>query len=234
MIHIYYGQDKNNIAFEKQSVLKTNPNIKVIIFDDNYDELISSISQPSLFEESSDILIDNATFLINKTNNDKEAIKTLLNSQNNIFCFTYDEKIDAKIHSTTYHKLTKFNNLSKQKLLSNLIAINKVDFESQSTRSYFESIVANEPFMIKNEYEKLILSRESNLITRKQIDNISISSDNPNIFKLLTFLLQNNKKDLIKLYDNLILNKFQPIDLISTINTQLFNLKIFTLAKLNK
>ena len=230
MMHIYYGQDKNNVKFQKLDI-NADKNIRQIIFDDNHDDILNIILQPSLFEEDFKYVVDDASFLTNKTDQDKNLINSLVESNKNIICFAYDEKIDIKIPKVVYHRVTKFNNLSKQKLITTLLSKMNINFDSLSTRQYFESLIDLDPFAIKNEFTKLTLSTQNNIISQTQIDNLVSVSNNPNIFKMLTFLLQKDKKKLIKLYDDLILSKYQPMDLISIINTQLLNLKIYKLAK---
>ena len=229
-MHIYYGQDKNNVKFQKLDI-NADKNIRQIIFDDNHDDILNIILQPSLFEEDFKYVVDDASFLTNKTDQDKNLINSLVESNKNIICFAYDEKIDIKIPKVVYHRVTKFNNLSKQKLITTLLSKMNINFDSLSTRQYFESLIDLDPFAIKNEFTKLTLSTQNNIISQTQIDNLVSVSNNPNIFKMLTFLLQKDKKKLIKLYDDLILSKYQPMDLISIINTQLLNLKIYKLAK---
>jgi DNA polymerase III delta subunit len=230
MIHIYYGQDKNNIKFEKMNI-NLDGNIKQTVFDGDYDKLLDAILQQSLFGEESVYLIDDAFFCLGKTNKDQDLLNNLLKSNKDIYCFCYDDKIVNKPHGITYHKVAKFNNLSKQKLINILLNKLSISFDNTTTKQHFETMIDNDPFVINNELTKLSLSTQNNIITRTQIDNFVSISNNPNIFQMMTFLLQNNKKQLIKLYENLILSKYQPIDLISIINTQLLNFKIYKLAK---
>lgn len=230
MIHIFYGEDKNNINFEKSLILMNKQPIK-INFNDNHDEIIDNINQTSLFNDNNIFLIDESSFLSCKKNQDIELVNKLSKSHKEIYCFEYSDKINLKLQNVTYHKISKFNNLSKQKLISQLSNNLKINFDNPSTKQYLESTLDNDPFVVTNELTKLSLS--SNTITKQTIDNSISPHNNPNVFKIMTFLLTNDKKKLIELYDNLILSKFLPIDLISIINTQLLNLKIYKLAKIN-
>jgi DNA polymerase-3 subunit delta len=231
MIHIYYGQDKNNINFEKSNIL-INKTFTQIDFDDNHDLIIDTISQSSLFDDKDFFVINDASFLSNKKQEDINFINNLMKLNKEIYCFNYDEKIDLNLKGIVYHKINKFNNLSKQKLVSQLLNKLQINFDNIQTKQYFESLLDNDPFIINNELNKLALY--SSNITKTQVENSISPFYNPNIFKLLTFLLTNDKTKLIKLYENLILSKFLPMDLIIIINTQLLNLKIYKTAKDNK
>lgn len=232
MIHVYYGQDKNNIQFERSNLITDN--VVQIDFCDNHDEILNIISQDSLFDNENIFFINDASFLQNKKPNDCYLIERLQKIDKQIYCFNYDDKIDIKIPYLVYHKISKFNNLSKQKLITQLLNKLKINFDTQTSRLHFESMIENDPFVVSSELNKLFLSSKDGLITKNQIDSTISPLHNPNIFKMLMFLLLNQKDKLIKLYDDLILSKFVPIDLISIINTQLLGLKIYKVAKANQ
>jgi DNA polymerase-3 subunit delta len=184
-----------------------------------------------LFQDKTEYVITNASFLNCKNDKDNNLINILNKIDGKIYCFVSDDKINTKLPNAQYHKVAKFNNLSKQKLITNLLSEYDVKFDDVLTRNYFESLIDNEPFLIKSELEKLLLSARDKIITKEQIEKITSATVNTNFFKLTHLLLSKNKKELIKLYDNLISIKFQPIELLSMISSQLLSLKIYKLAK---
>jgi DNA polymerase-3 subunit delta len=113
-----------------------------------------------------------------------------------------------------------------------LLKSQDVTFENDKLLDEFENLVSLDPFMIENELNKLILATDHKIITKSILEKAISSSTELNIFKLTTYLLLRNKELLINLYDNLITLKYQPVELIQIMASQLFNLKLLKQATL--
>jgi DNA polymerase III delta subunit len=237
MLAVFYSDDIVALNYEISKITSkfNHDQLKQIIFDDNQQNIIDMLLQTNLFIDDQSFLIRNASFLI--TNN--KANEVLINSLKNINADVY-MFLDAKFpkflkdvdKSFVIKKITKFNDNHKQQLINDLLNKAKVKFDSNETQEKFVNIIAADPFLIENEINKLLMTSEHNIISARAVNDIVNNSAELNIFKLTNHLLQKDKDALIKLYDSLILNKYQPAELIPIIGNQLLTLKILKMAYL--
>ncbi|MDR0674782.1 MAG: hypothetical protein LBF36_00715 [Mycoplasmataceae bacterium] len=234
MVHIFYGEDKNSMAYELHKLVQYYAFVPIqhIYFDNNHQQIIDCVYQIDLFNNEQVFVIHNATFLINSEIQDMELTQKLMHASNELYLIVIGKKdsFNKYAKGVDIKKISKFNNASKQALINNLLKSQNVRFDSNATQQEFENLTSNDPFMMENEINKLILISQNKIITKNMLDNAINDSTELNIFKLIKYLLINDKKSLIKLYDNLIVLKYQPIELIQVMSSQLFNLKLLKQA----
>jgi DNA polymerase-3 subunit delta len=234
MLHILYGDDKNNLAYELHLTLQyhsANP-IRHLYFDDNHKHIIDDVCQLNLFNSDEIFIIHDATFLLSDKPTDLELTQKLAQLTQEIYFVlsTKKDSFNKYTKNMNIKKISKFTSTSKRALINNLLKSQNVKFESSAIQSTFENLTNNDPFMIESEINKLILLANNRIITKVMVDQAINDSTELNIFKMTNYLLTNDKESLIKLYDNLIALKYQPIELMQIMATQLFNLKLLKQA----
>jgi DNA polymerase-3 subunit delta len=150
----------------------------------------------------------------------------------NIYCVVFTKKNTFNVHAKKMNvkKISKFSATNKQALINIILKKNHVSFANKKDQEYFEANIPNNPFMVESEMNKLLLIANNGLIDKTAITELINDLTEGNVFKLTNYLLLNDKDALISLYDNLIIMKYQPVELIQIMATQLFNLKLLKIA----
>jgi DNA polymerase-3 subunit delta len=238
MLTIFCGDDQNNLAYEVHKITQYHANtpIKHLYFDDNYQHILDAVCQIDLFEEEQIFIIHDATFLLNSKPNDLHLTEMLSKlNQELYFVIETKKRIFNKYAKDANIKVvSKFTAASKHALINLLLKQAEVRFENNSAQELFEGDLTNDPFMVEIELNKLVLSANNRVITQVLVERLINETAELNIFNLVRHLLNDDKESLIKLYDNLITLKYQPIELIQIMASQLFNLKILKLANANR
>jgi DNA polymerase-3 subunit delta len=235
MLSVFYTDDPIILNYEMRKVISKfkRDELKQITFDDNSQNIIDAVLQTNLFVEHQIFLIKNASFLIEANKENESLIECLKHSGTDIYMFLeakFPKFLKQVDENFILKKLTKFNETQAHQLINDIMNKSNVKFDNSKTQDKFEHLMALDPFLIDSEVNKLILASENNVISAKTIDEIVNNSTELNIFKLTNYLLTNDKNALIKLYDSLILNKYQPVELIPIIANQLITLKLLKMA----
>ncbi|MDR1235090.1 MAG: hypothetical protein LBJ97_03360 [Mycoplasmataceae bacterium] len=235
MINVFYGDDKNNLAYEIHKVVDyhNNAQIQHLYFDDNHQEIIDQICQTDLFATSKVFIVHDATFLLSDKPKELDLSQKICSvAEQDIYLSinTKKETFNKFAKQVNLKKISKFTLASKKSLINNLIKQSKMSFQNNSAYDLFENTVSNDPFMIETEVDKLLLAANNGIISKSIVEKLINNSAELNIFKMTNYLLTNNKEQLIKLYDSLIMLKYQPIELIQIMSSQLFNLKLLKQA----
>lgn len=203
-------------------------------FDDNYEQILSSINQISLLDDGNKVnyLIDHATFLTNKTKIATEFIKDLLNANDEIICIHVARSKDSfnplliNNKNVEFIKATKLSDKDKFKLVNDLLKTYPINFDSEATKIGFVNALANDPYLIINEVQKASNYSLNNEFNVQTIKDLVAQNTNNTIFDLVNFILLNKKQEALKLFDNLLKKKVQPVTCIQVMGTQLFDLKL--------
>ncbi|MDR1991739.1 MAG: DNA polymerase III subunit delta [Mycoplasmataceae bacterium] len=234
MLHVIYGENENSVSYEIHKLLKSlvNANIIHLYFDNNHQEILDSILQTNLFFNNQTFIIHAASFLQNEDSASLSLTDKISQINQEIYCFllTKKTKFNEFVKSATLKKITKFNNAHKLTLIKTVLAQNNFRFEDNSIQTLFENIIDDNPFLVETELDKLMLLSENKIITKKMVEQVINDSAEFNIFKLVNYLITGNKIALLQLYERLILLKYQPVELIQIMSTQLFNLKMLKLG----
>jgi DNA polymerase-3 subunit delta len=235
MLVIFYSDDTVTLNYEISKITSkfSHDQLKQITFDDNPQNIIDILLQTNLFVDDQSFLIRDASFLITNNKANEVLINTLKSINTDVYMFLdvkFPKFLKDVDKSFVIKKIIKFNENHKHQLINDLLSKTGVKFDTIQTQEKFENTIATDPFLIESEINKLLLASEHNIISAKAVDDIVSNSAELNIFKLTNYLLLGDKETLIKLYDNLILNKYQPAELIPVIANQLLTLKMLKMA----
>ncbi|MDR3257623.1 MAG: hypothetical protein LBT17_02390 [Mycoplasmataceae bacterium] len=232
MLTIFYGDDKNNLDYEAHKVINLHRDAPIahLYFDDNHQEIIDDVSQTSLFESDKVYFIHDASFLASSKVNDVNLLKKLQDIGGTIYLFLETKKTINVDKEITIKKVPKFVKSSKHALINTILLVNKFKFVNNALQEKFESLLADDPFLVEGELHKLFLASENHVINEANLEQVIDDSTELNVFKLTNYLLSNDKKSLVKLYDSLIALKYQPTELIQIMASQLFTMKLLKQA----
>ncbi|MDR0985441.1 MAG: hypothetical protein LBL60_00650 [Mycoplasmataceae bacterium] len=237
MITVIYSDDKLVLDYEihKINSLEQLP-IKNIYFDNNHNQVLDDLLQTDLFNNKKIYIIHDADFLNQKKQDDIKLCQQINKIDEEIFLTLQTKKVpisNKDMNNFVFKKINKFTEKSKTTLISQLMDINNIKFANQNVRDSFEHSLSNNPFLIENEFNKLLVNLKTNIIDKDDIKNIFDNSSEINIMDLLQQLLLKNKSSVLNIYDNLIKTKWQPTEIIQIISSQLFNLKLLKMANNN-
>ncbi|MDR2829058.1 MAG: hypothetical protein LBV48_00465 [Mycoplasmataceae bacterium] len=230
---IYYFNSTDLLQFEARKYRKNEDNYVVIDANElNNEEIVNLMMQTSIFEDNKIKVFTNANFLNKKTN--KILVEKLFKIDNNsIFLLDIGEK--GKLQEFLLEKAKKIESFSTQaitNLINNILKENDAVFDNQTSLSFFAEIVGNNPFSIETELNKLINFNKK--ITKDNIMILLHTNKDENIFSLLNSILLKNYNSALNILDNLIMNKFTIIEIITIISPQLILLKIVNMALAKK
>ena len=223
--HIFLNKEKGNI---KQTFDYKN--------DSNLD-ILNSINQINLLDsyESNDnefYCINNPSFLTSKTNSDRKFLENLLLSNKNIICLIVVKNKNSFNENVLNNKAFKFieatiiNDSKKISLANYYIQQSNLKFDCETTKSQFIAKLNNDPFFIENEIKKMSNYANGVEINSNDVNVLCLNGINDNIFNLLIYILTKQKTKAFKLFNDLVKQKVQIINILQTISVQLFQLKL--------
>ena len=223
--HIFLNKEKGNI---KQTFDYKN--------DSNLD-ILNSINQINLLDsyESNDnefYCINNPSFLTSKTNSDRKFLENLLLSNKNIICLIVVKNKNSFNENVLNNKAFKFieatiiNDTKKISLANYYIQQSNLKFDCETTKSQFIAKLNNDPFFIENEIKKMANYANGVEINSNDVNVLCLNGINDNIFNLLIYILTKQKTKAFKLFNDLVKQKVQIINILQTISVQLFQLKL--------
>lgn len=232
--YLFYGEDKAVLNKEidnlKKSLLINEDDIIYYDIENIYD-IIDEAQTVSMFSLNKFIIIDSLSYLSDKKDN--KDIKLLedyfehYNPNSYLVFVSNKDSIDTKkklvklISSKGISKKVEasdeyLNKYIKDYLSSNNYIMNNLDI------TYFMTRVGNNINNITNELDKLMLYKEKDkAITREDITKLTIENiDNP-VYDLVGFILKNENKKAIELYNNFMQNGMDASSLIPVIASQI-------------
>jgi DNA polymerase-3 subunit delta len=231
MLNIYYSHNENVLKYSYKEFIN-NKDFYIINADQlSIDDIILQLTQTNLFSDANAYVINNADFLLK---NDIQ-LDELLNLESDINLFVLSDGLESfnkklqKNKKVSFNKLSSFSNSSKNDIINSLLAKNNVSFDSIDTKQYFIDNIISDPFHIENEINKLS-SYSNKPISMSELTEVIIFDNTMNIFDLIKYILTNNKKNAIFLYEKLISNNNDPIMIFNMLVTQLFALKLLKQA----
>lgn len=232
--YLFYGEDKAILNKEVDN-LKRNLSINeddVIYYDiENIYDIIEEASTISMFSPNKFIIIDSVSYLSEKKENKNinllEDYFEHYNQNSYLVFISNKDNIDTKkklvklISSKGISKKVEatdeyLNKYIKDYLSSNNYTMNNLDI------TYFITRVGSNINNITNEIDKLMLYKETEkTITRDDITKLTIENiDNP-VYDLVGFILKNENKKAIELYNNFTQNGMDAAGLIPVIAAQI-------------
>ncbi len=225
---IYFGNDLDQINDEVLGLKDS----KKIVFDGDFSSIFDEINQSSLFGQPKNIIITDADFLLDKSEEASELIDTLNKNDSEVFCLVKNDKLDKfnpivkklKIKLIKKNKITDFNKFDE---IKKICLEENINFDSQKTFEKFVDHLANNYLFVKSEIEKIKIYCGDRKVTEKDIEEIMLDNFEGNIFLLNTYILRNQLKESLNLYNKLISLKHQPVEIIQIISSQIFKVKLY-------
>ncbi len=232
--YLFYGEDKAVLNKEIDNLKKSlSINEDDIIYYDieNIYDIIEEAQTISMFSPNKFIIIDCVSYLSDKKENKNinllEDYFEHYNPNSYLVFISNKDGIDTKkklvklISSKGVSKKVEatdeyLNKYIKDYLSSNNYTMNNLDI------TYFITRVGNNIDNITNELDKLMLYKEKDkTITREDITKLTIENvDNP-VYDLVGFILKNENKKAIELYNNFTQNGMDAASLIPVIASQI-------------
>ena len=240
MINVIYGTKIDYVKNQCHIFLNKEEGIIKQTFDYKNDsnlDILNSINQINLLDsyESNDnefYCINNPSFLTSKTNSDRKFLENLLLSNKNIICLIVVKNKNSFNENVLNNKAFKFieatiiNDTKKISLANYYIQQSNLKFDCETTKSQFIAKLNNDPFFIENEIKKIANYANGVEINSNDVNVLCLNGINDNIFNLLIYILTKQKTKAFKLFNDLIKQKVQIINILQTISVQLFQLKL--------
>ena len=233
MNYLLYGTEKYLIDREIDTIINKYEleEINISRYDlesNTLSEVFDDITTCSLFSNKKLIIVNNS-FIFSRTNKKLDNIidieKYLSNPiKDNIIIFIDNlEKIDNNKKIVKYIKdngIIKEFNKSK-----NIINSVKVMFDDYSINNdninYLISRVGDNLQLLYQEIEKIKLYKLDNkIITKEDIENITVENINVDIFKFIDDIINKNKASAIKIYKELLKLNEEPIKIIALLSSK--------------
>lgn len=232
---IIYGNTIEQIMTTSQLFLHKKKVNKTFDYEDiDLNSIITELNQSSLFGDQDNnidyYVINNASFLTEKTKKMTTLIEQLLKSNKQILCLvsaraqsSFNNVLDKKVNFIKAHN---FNETNKLKFVNELMDEYQINFDCDTTKNAFITKLSNNPNFIINEIEKIANFSFNSEVSLNDVNNLSFGLDEGNIFELIKLILSNDKNQALLLFENLLKKKMQVITLIQIISSQLFDLKL--------
>lgn len=229
MNYLLYGTETYLIEKEIQDIKQKNKfddlDISKYDLENNLiDEIYEDLTTVSLFSSRKLIIIDNA-FIFNRVQQKKldniNLIEDYLeknNSDNVLIFIDRSEKIDSAKKLTKLIKkdgiIKEFN---KEKNISKAVKNMFEDYKiTDSLIEYLINRVGNNLEIMHNEVEKLKTYKlDDKIITKDDIDSLISENIDIDIFKFIDDIINKNKKEALKTYQELIKINEEPVKIIA-------------------
>lgn len=228
MLYLFYGTKSFLIKNAIEKIEKKFDSLNISKYDlDNEDikTILEDAITISMFNDQKLIICENANMFTGQTSKDAEIIENYLNHPNpdTTLIFTVNnEKLDERKKITKLIKkvgeVKSFNdNINPITLIKN--ELKDYDINSNLINLIIQRAGDN-PVTLTNELEKLKLYKEDNKITKEDIINVISKKIDTDIFKLLDYIVQNNKNKALEIYYEMLKINEEPIKIIIMLSNQ--------------
>lgn len=228
MLYLFYGTKTFLIQNEIEKLEKKFDNLNISKYDldsDDIKDVIEDAITISMFNDQKLIICENANMFTGQTSKDSDIIENYLNHPNNdtILVFTVNnEKIDER------KKITKLiKKVGEVKCFNddiNPTTLVKNELKGYEISSNLINLIikraGDNPIALKNELEKLKLYKEDTKITEEDIINVISKKVDMDIFKLLDYIVQNDKNKALEIYYEILKINEEPIKIIIMLSNQ--------------
>lgn len=227
MNYLFYGTNTYSLNQELEKILKESGSLNVSKYDMEENELgviLNDALTMSLFEENKIIVCENATVFSPSIKVEKSFEEYLNNSNPNtkmIFILN-NEKVDERKKIT---KIIRKNGIVKEFNETNPRALIKRMLDgytiSTSAISLLIERVGTNLNILNNEINKIILYKdEDKNITEDDILNLTHKKVDIDVFKLIDYIVTDDKKSALEIYYELIKRGEEPIKIIIMLANQ--------------
>ncbi len=223
MLYLLYGTKDFLLKQELKKLMTGFEEINISKYDLNNDtmqDIIDDAKTISLFGDKKLIICENANLFTGQTAKDAEILESYLTKPNDLttlIFITNNDKIDNRKKIT---KLMKKNGIIKD-FSEN---INPITFVQNNLKDYNINIsainllierVGNNPLILKNEIDKLKLYKGNNkFIDENDILNLTVKTSYEDIFKLIDYIIDNNKDKALEILEEMFKNGEEAIKII--------------------
>lgn len=228
MIYLLYGTKEFNIKKQIEKIEKNFDKLNISYYDLNNDALknvIDDANTISLFDDKKLIICENATIFTRGNNKDSEIIEEYLKNPNpntTLILTVYNETIDSVKKITKLikkvGKVIEFNdNINPTDLVKNSLKNYKI---SSSTINLLIDRVGVNPLILENEINKIKIYKDNETITDEDIINLTHKTVDIDIFKLIDYIVGNNKDKALEIYYEMLKINEEPIKIIIMLANQ--------------
>lgn len=229
--YLIYGADKSAINNELEKILKklkTDDIIKYDMTNTNILDVIEDAETIGLFSTKKAIILEDCLFLTSgKTIENIELLEQYIEKYNpNNYCIflAYTEKVDTrkKIYKQlSKHKIIELKKTDEEYIKKYIIEeLEKENYELKEIE-YFIAKIGTNLYNIKNELDKLKMYKiKEKVITKEDIDKITITEMEEEIFALSDAIIAKNQKKSLQLLEIFLNKNYDEIQIIMLLASQ--------------
>lgn len=227
MNYLLYGTNNYGIKTEIEQILKGTDSLNVSKYDLTEDLLKTVLNDAitmSLFAEKKVIICENA-IMFSGVGHAEELLENYLQNPNpntTLIFVLNNDKIDGRKKITKLmnkNGITKeFNTTSPQVIVKDLFKNYNI---SNTDINLLIDRVGSNLDILTNEIQKIILYKDSDLnISKEDILNLTYKNVDTDVFKLIDYIVTNEKKKALEIYYELIKRGEEPIKIIIMLANQ--------------
>ncbi len=231
MLLIVYGKNSYGVQRkikEKVNCFKKNKDLIVFLNEkDDSEEIKKEIFQETIFKEKKLVVLENCWNLIQGNKDLLSLLKKTAESKKTTVALK-EEKIDKK--SKDFFE--KHGEVFNFELLDNQSLIKWIEKEVEArkgkiTKKAIDKLIlstGNDLWLISNEIDKLVGYKKNELIQEKEVDLLTVSKVQGDIFKAIDFLAAKKRKQALEIFYKHIKKGDHVLYLITMIAFQFRNL----------
>lgn len=226
MVYLLYGTKDFSIDEKIKKLVSGFLDInKYDLVVHSIDDVINDLETYSLFGDKKVIVVENANVFLSGQNSSSE-LEEYLNNMNpySVLIFVCRcEKIDSRKKITKLvqknGKVYEFNDdINLVKYTKDLF--NGLNVSNDALNLFIDRVGSN-PLILQNEAEKLILYKGDDVnVSSKDVLEVSVKSNNFDIFKLIDYILTGKKDLAIEMYHNMLLINEEPLKILVMLANQ--------------
>ena len=229
MIYLFYGTKEFQIKKEIEKVEKNFDRINISYFNlenDDINDVIDDANTISLFDDNKLIICENALMFMRGITINSDVVLDYLNNPNpnTTILFTLNnETIDGvKKITKLIKKVGTVKEFNEEVNINNLVKKEFKDYNiSSSTINLLISRVGNNPLILENEINKIKIYKDSDkTITDEDIINLTHKNVDIDIFKLIDYIVKDNKDKALEIYYEMLKINEEPIKIIIMLSNQ--------------
>ncbi len=230
MLYLLYGTKTFLMGEELKKITKDFDEINISKYDltnDNIKDIIDDALTISLFSDKKLIICENANVFTGVTSKDAEIIEKYLNNPNSLTTLVFTLNTDKIDNRKKITKLMKKNGIIKD-FSENIDPVSFVkrklkDYEINTmTINLLIDRVGSDLLILENEINKIKLYKDNDKkIDENDIINLTTKTSYEDIFKLIDYIIEDNKEKSLEILIEMIKNGEEPIKIIIILANQI-------------
>ncbi len=228
MIYLFYGNKSFLIKDEIKKIMKNFDEVNISKYDlenDSINAVIDDSMTLSLFDDKKLVICENANMFTGNSSGASEVMLAYLNNPNpntTLVLTVNHEKLDERKKITKLIK--KIGEVKEFNQDINSFEAVKREFKdyniSASAINLLIDRVGKNPLILKQEIAKLKLYKDNNTITNEDILEVTHKKIDADIFKLIDYIVCNDKEHALELYYEMVKLNEEPIKVIIILANQ--------------